>query len=152
MRSERVAIMPKVLVVIPICLLAIFGATAFHYEALRLIRRLARRTRRRMAIPVILIMVMTAHIAEILLYMGLFMLARGPLGLGGFSGDPHGLLGLFYYTVETYSSLGAGDVIPVGEIRLIASAASLNGILLLAWSGAFLFAITEGRLRESGED
>jgi hypothetical protein len=77
--------------------------------------------------------------------MGLFMLAQGPLGLGGFSGDTHGLLGLFYYTVETYSSLGAGDVIPVGEIRLIASAASLNGILLLAWSGAFLFAVTEGR-------
>jgi hypothetical protein len=137
--------MPHVLVVIPICLLAIFGATAFHYEALRLIRKVSARTRQRLAVPLTLILVMAAHIAEILLYMGLFMLARGPLGLGGFSGDPHGLLGLFYYTVETYSSLGAGDVIPVGEIRLIASAASLNGILLLAWSGAFLFAVTEGR-------
>ena len=138
--------MSNVLIVVLICLLAIFGATAFHYEALRLIRKIAGRTRpRRLTIPLILIMVMAAHIAEILLYMGLFMLAQGPLGLGGFSGDPHGLLGLFYYTVETYSSLGAGDVIPVGEIRLIASAASLNGILLLAWSGAFLFAVTEGR-------
>ncbi len=134
-----------VLVIIPICLLAIFGATAFHYEALRQIRKVASRARRhRLTIPIILIMVMAAHIAEILLYMGLFLLASGPLGLGGFSAEPHGLLGLFYYTVETYSSLGAGDVIPVGEIRLIASAASLNGILLLAWSGAFLFAVTEG--------
>lgn len=34
-------------------------------------------------------------------------------------------------------------MIPFGELRLIASAASLNGILLLAWSGAFLFAVTE---------
>jgi hypothetical protein len=143
--------MSHILVVIPICLLAIFGATTFHYEALRQIRKIAARTRRRLAVPLILIMVMTAHIAEILLYMGLFMLGRGPLGLGGFSGDPHGLLGLFYYTVETYSSLGAGDVIPVGEIRLIASAASLNGILLLAWSGAFLFAVTEGRRGGDGE-
>lgn len=144
--------MSNVLVVILLCLLAIFGVTAFHYEALRLIRKVATRTRHRLAVPVVLIMVMAAHIVEILLYMGLFMLGRGPLGLGGFSGDPHGLLGLFYYTVETYSSLGAGDIIPVGEIRLIASAASLNGILLLAWSGAFLFAVTEGRLREERED
>lgn len=49
-------------------------------------------------------------------------------------------------------SLGAGDVIPVGEIRLIASAASLNGILLLAWSGAFLFAVTEGGRRADGQE
>lgn len=144
--------MSNVLVVIPICLLAIFGVTAFHYEALRLIRKVAGRTRRRLAVPIVLIMVMAAHIVEILIYMGLFMLGRGALGLGGFSGDPHGLLGLFYYTVETYSSLGAGDIVPVGEIRLIASAASLNGILLLAWSGAFLFAVTEGRLHSERQD
>jgi hypothetical protein len=130
---------------VPLCLFAIFGATAFHYEALRRIRRFARsRAHRPLAIPAVLTLVIVAHVIEILLYMAMFMLARGPLHIGGFSGGDNGLMSLFFYTVETYSSLGAGDVLPRGDVRLIASAASLNGILLLAWSGAFLFAVTEG--------
>ena len=39
--------MSNVLIVVLICLLAIFGATAFHYEALRLIRKIASRTKPR---------------------------------------------------------------------------------------------------------
>ena len=49
----------------------------------------------------------------------------------------------FYYAAETYSSLGYGDIFPKGEIRLIASIGPLNGILLLAWSGSFLFALVQ---------
>lgn len=93
--------------------------------------------------PAVLILVIAAHVLEIAMYKGLFVLGRGPLALGGFAGNLHWLTGIFYYTVETYSSLGAGDVVPFAELGLIASAASLNGILVLAWSGAFLFAVTE---------
>lgn len=40
---------------------------------------------------------------------------------------------------ETYSALGYGDLFPLGYLRLIASVSPLNGSLLLAWSGSFLF-------------
>lgn len=49
----------------------------------------------------------------------------------------------FYYAAEVYASLGYGDAYPTGEMRLIGSIAPLNGLLLLAWSGAFLFSLVE---------
>jgi hypothetical protein len=125
-------------------LLAIFGTTVFHYEALRLIGKFARIPRRpHMTVPTVLTLVIAAHLCEILMYVVVYKLAGGPFHLGHFSGEQSGMLGLFYYAAETYSSLGAGDVFPHGELRVIASASSLNGILLLAWSGAFLYAVTD---------
>ena len=44
-------------------------------------------------------------------------------------------------SAETYSSLGYGDIYPLGDIRLLASITPLIGILLLGWSGAFLFSL-----------
>lgn len=48
-----------------------------------------------------------------------------------------------YFAAETYSSLGFVDIMPHGALRLIVAIGSINGILLLAWSGAFLFAFAE---------
>lgn len=127
-----------------LCLAAIFGTTAFHYEALHLIGRFVRdHSRPRIAVPTVLTLVISAHLVEIVLYMIVYRIASGPLALGSFSGERSGVLGLFYYAAETYASLGAGNVFPHGELRVISSASSLNGILLLAWSGAFLYAVTD---------
>lgn len=48
-----------------------------------------------------------------------------------------------YYASETYSALGYGDILPAGYLRLIASVSPLNGSLLLAWSGSFLFLLIQ---------
>lgn len=45
----------------------------------------------------------------------------------------------YYYAAETYTSLGYGDIYPVGEIRLMASVTPIVGILLLGWSSTFLY-------------
>ena len=66
-----------------------------------------------------------------------------PLNIGWFSGEQPGPLGLFHFAAETYSSLGLVDIMPHGALRLIVAIGSINGILLLAWSGAFLFAFSE---------
>ena len=66
------------------------------------------------------------------------------LGVGGFAGGrTMSPFSYFYFAAETYSSLGYGDISPVGALRLIASIGPLNGILLLAWSGSFLFALVQ---------
>lgn len=68
------------------------------------------------------------------------ILAAAVLGLGNL----HGLasasgLDYFYFAPQTHSTLGNRDVVSMGALRMIASVGPLNGLLLPAWSGAFLF-------------
>lgn len=131
---------------IVLCSLTVMLTTAFHYEALLYLNRFAAPTGKisRRRAPAILLALVTAHIVEIGLYAVVYALAAGPLGLGSFSGEKTmAATDYFYYAAETYSSLGYGDIFPLGEIRLIASIGPLNGILLLAWSGSFLFGVVQ---------
>lgn len=119
--------------------------TSFHYEALRF---LASRNRKgntnRKSVPLTLFLLVLAHIIEIAAYATAYWIAAELLKIGSFGGGSAlTSLDYFYYAAETYSSLGYGDIFPVGEIRLIASIGPLNGILLLAWSGSFLFALVQ---------
>ncbi|WP_309606979.1 ion channel [Phenylobacterium sp.] len=128
-----------------LALLAVIGSTALHYEAIRRMDRLARRAQR--PYPTLLVVIsglVALHLVEIAVYAILFALSVGPLGLGAFSGNtPHSPMAYIYYAAEAYASLGYGDVVPTGEIRLITAIAPLNGILLLTWSGSFLFSLVE---------
>ena len=45
----------------------------------------------------------------------------------------------FYFSAETYTSLGFGDLYPVGLLRLIAGIECLNGLVLIGWSTAFIY-------------
>ena len=49
----------------------------------------------------------------------------------------------FYFAAEAFSSLSYGSVAPSGGLRLIAAVEPLNGMLLLTWSGSFLFSLVE---------
>ncbi|MGE5242209.1 MAG: ion channel [Bacteroidota bacterium] len=43
----------------------------------------------------------------------------------------------------TYTSLGLGDVYPLGDLRLIAGIESLIGLLMIAWSASFTYLMME---------
>ena len=45
----------------------------------------------------------------------------------------------FYYSAETFTALGTGDLSATGGLRLIASIEPLNGLVLIAWTGAFTY-------------
>ncbi len=73
-------------------------------------------------------------------YAGAYALASGALALGDFCGrtiaDP---LDYFYFSIASYTSLGLGDVFPSGHFRFITGVEALNGLLLIAWSGSFIY-------------
>jgi hypothetical protein len=126
--------------------LVIVGTTVIHYEGIRRMDDYAR-AHTRGAYPTLLAVIVglvVLHLVEIGLYAGLFAFADGPLDIGAFHGGPTmGALDYFYYAAEAYASLGYGDVYPMGAMRLIGAVAPLNGLLLLAWSGCFLFSMVE---------
>jgi len=60
------------------------------------------------------------------------------LGAGILAGSAGGsLAGFLYFSAETYTSLGFGDLTPVGPVRLLAGTEALNGLLLIGWSASF---------------
>jgi len=58
----------------------------------------------------------------------------------------------FYYSAVTYTTLGFGDIIPLGHLRLFTAVESLAGLILIAWTASIIFLAMQhiGReLRES---
>ena len=81
-----------------------------------------------------------AHTAEIWLFAFAyyFIGLSGQLGYleGNFDGS---LMDCVYYSFSVFSTLGFGDIQPVGEIRFLTGIESLTGLLLIAWSASFLY-------------
>jgi hypothetical protein len=55
---------------------------------------------------------------------------------GNFDGS---LLDCVYFSFTNYTSLGYGDVEPLGDIRFTAGLESLTGLVLIGWTASFLY-------------
>ena len=81
------------------------------------------------------------HIAEIWCYGLVFWGLLKVPGTGFVHGE-HGLDNLFdaiYLSATTYTTLGFGDLAPVGAIRLFSGMGSLTGFFLVPWSAWFTY-------------
>jgi hypothetical protein len=123
-------------------ILLLLFTTVVHYEVLRLLARwlpvLAIPARARLI--VVIFAVFIAHLVEIALYAcAIFLFVRYP-DIGSLEGSNHpSLAQCLYFSAETYSSLGYGDVVPSGEMRLLAGMEVLNGLLLIGWSASYTY-------------
>ena len=50
-----------------------------------------------------------------------------------------GVSDYFYFSAVTFSSLGYGDITPVGHMRLVSAVESVTGIVLITWSASLTF-------------
>lgn len=124
------------------CLLIVALAITVHYEALRLLNFILPRLRTppRQRVFLAVLGTFIAHAFEILLYgLALFILVKfvseGVLnGTATFS-----LRTCLYFSAETFTSLGFGDLTPAGPVRLLAGVEALNGLLLIGWSASFTY-------------
>ncbi len=120
----------------------VIATVIVHYEALRLTSDLVPR----LAIPprsrilVVLAAVFLAHVAEVSLYAVAYYLLETRLGLGALSGSVEGnLLDYFYFSIAMFTTLGTGDLVVTGPMRLLAGVESLNGLVLIGWSTSFTY-------------
>ena len=117
-----------------VCALLVVSTTAIHYEVLRGLSAGLPRLRipSRGKLLVVIFATFLAHAVEILLYAVAVYL------LGHFSFNVS-----LYFSAETYTSLGYGDVVPTGDLRLVAGVEALNGLLLIGWSASYTFIAME---------
>jgi len=93
---------------------------------------------------VVIIAAFLAHALEIALYaLAIWGLVRFG-GLGTLADSSRFSLDVsLYFSAETYTSLGYGDVVPGGAVRLLAGVEALNGLLLIGWSASYTYIAME---------
>lgn len=124
-------------------LCAVVACVLVHYEGLvwmsrTLLRRHEANPRRKVLMGVLGVLVL--HVIELWVFGATFW------GLGRISGtghvigaDPLGLLDAVYTATMSYTTVGFGDVAPVGAIRFLAGTCALTGFVMITWSASFLF-------------
>jgi hypothetical protein len=129
--------------------------TVIHYETLRTLNsRLAFLSiPNRTKLLVVIFTAFIAHILEMLVYgISLYVLVKY-LGSGSLSGTTKfSLVNCLYFSAETYTSLGFGDLTPVGPVRLLAGVEALNGLLLIGWSASYTYIAMERFWRNNSSD
>ena len=108
--------------------------TIFHYESLRMLSSVLSDSilPRRARVLAAVLGTFVAHICEIAVYGGSYYFLRDRFGLGNFVGNFTDSLSTFmYFSAETYTSVGFGDIFPTGSLRLVCGLEALNGLLLI---------------------
>jgi type IV secretory pathway TrbD component len=122
------------------------GATAAcvltHYEGLSLTSRgLARLpgAHRRIKVLYAITSVLLLHVLEIwifglVMWALLFWPACGSIGASALH-----LFDYIYFSAVTYTTVGFGDLAPVGPIRFLSGTEALAGFVMLTWSASFTY-------------
>jgi hypothetical protein len=133
-------------IVAAFCTALLVFTTLIHYEVLRAltVSLPAIAVPPRTKLIVVIFGAFFAHVAEIILYaLTIYVLARY-LALGSLGEARHFSMSVvMYFSAETYTSLGYGDVIPSGDLRMLAGAEALNGLLLIGWSASYTYIAME---------
>jgi hypothetical protein len=120
----------------------IASAVLIHYEMLRwmslLIPRLDIRPRLRVLLGVFGALI--AHVAQIWLFGIAYYWMGTDEKLGMLTGNTNGsLMDNVYFSFTTYTSLGFGDIEPIGDLRFLAGLEALTGLVLIAWTASFMY-------------
>ncbi|MGP1676291.1 MAG: ion channel [Giesbergeria sp.] len=120
------------------------GASALlHYECLKLLNDFLPRAaiiENRAKVLAALGGAMISHLSQIMLFAGAYFLLRDKFGLGGFGGQFKDAFASFlYFSSETYTTLGLGDIYPSGSLRMVTGIEALTGLLMLSWTASFTY-------------
>lgn len=83
-----------------------------------------------------------AHTVEVWLYAFCYYLMIRVFQSGELVGSTQSVFVLkeaLYYSAVTYTTIGFGDIIPTGGLRLLSGVEALNGLVLIGWSASFTY-------------
>ena len=128
-------------------------AVGLHYELLVLashvVRVLSGSARAGVALAVAL--ALAAHVIEVAVF-GIGWLALTRAGVVELSIPSPTLADAIYFSGAVYTSLGFGDIVPVGDGRFLAVLEAVTGLVLIAWTASFtLYQMREHRMDGADE-
>ncbi len=121
---------------------AVAATVLLHYEGLvALSMRLARHnSQRRRKVLYAITAILVLHIVEIWIFgLTCWLLLMWP-ACGHIAGSANmHLFDAVYLSAVTYSTVGFGDLAPVGVVRFLIGTESLVGFVLITWSASFTY-------------
>lgn len=113
-------------------------AIGVHYEALRFATfACGKFPLVRVRVALAIVVATFAHVVEAFVFaVGIYLLVRFDVGTV-VGADNFGEL--VYFSLATYSSLGYGDLVPGGPIRIMAGVEAIMGLVLIAWTASFTY-------------
>jgi len=128
--------------VVVVTLLAVVLCVVTHYESLSFLSGFLKRVHivPRPRILLLIFSILAIHVVEIWIFGAAFYGLTLGEGTGGLvANHPTALLDNVYFSAVCFTTLGLGDVVPVGAVRFLAGTEALTGFVLLTWSASFTF-------------
>ncbi|MBU2954973.1 ion channel [Marinobacter sp. F3R08] len=113
-----------------------------HHEALILLSRLLSKMRQNHEFRLLVSVfgILAIHTFQVLIFATAFYVMHHTDGWGELSGNFNGtLLDCFYFSFTTFTTVGYGDIVGFGILRLLTGIEALAGLVLITWSASFLF-------------
>ncbi len=123
-------------------MLVVVAAVVIHYECLLRLNNLLPRLKmwHRFRIVFGVLGAMVAHAIEVWCFALAYfvMIKRG--GWGNLEGNFDGTLtDCAYFSFTTFTTIGFGDIEPVGHLKYLTGLEALTGLVLITWTASFLF-------------
>lgn len=140
--------------VVGVTLVGVALAVAVHYEGLTALGRRFGTRRERPSRRTVLKMVfglLALHVVEIWLFGFAYWGLMAVEGTGDIAGAHEvGLFDAVYLSAITFTTVGFGDLAPVGPIRFLSGSQALTGLLLITWSASFTYLEMSRHWRDDG--
>lgn len=120
--------------------LAVITSVILHYEGLRILsdKLPMPKHHHRRRIVLLILCLMLLHIIEIWIFGLAYYFLQFLPGYGALNGTS--LLTVFdcvYYSATVFSTLGFGDIVPLGPIRFMTGVEAVSGLTLITWSASY---------------
>ena len=150
------AVMPVVVAVA----IAVVACVGLHAEVVCRLTAWGDATKRslRVVLPSCVLVLLATHVVQVLIF------ALAHFVIEQMYGERVGVLSMaadgsfterVYFSGVVFSTLGFGDIVPFGSLRLFVAVESITGLMLIAWSATMTYGVLErahlsqrqGRLR-----
>lgn len=121
---------------------------AIHFLALRQLAHIFSPNPPPLRRPVLFVSfaIFVIHLIEVAVY-GIAMWFLSVTDRGALASLSHmpdeGPAEFFYFSIASYTTLGIGDIVPEGHLRILVGVEALQGLILIAWSASFTYLVME---------
>ncbi len=100
-------------------------------------------------VGILILAAMVAHIVEIVLFELAYVLLAANPEYGVIAGERElAATDYFYFSAATYTTTGYGDLVPTGNLRVLATIEALTGMIMITWTASFAFLVMQQYWRD----
>lgn len=121
---------------------AVVVCVLIHYEGLRLLSTLVPRMRpfHRRRIVIVILCLLLLHVIEVWVFGGAYYLLLHQHGFGELVGAAGAsFVDCIYFSAAVFTTVGFGDIYPIGAIRIMTGTEGIVGLTMITWSASYTF-------------